>query len=71
MGANNTYGKKGLLTSQYYLDGFKTICQDYTQKYNKIEFLTFTDGLSSNKKYMLCVCYVQVFLHVPMDYQSI
>ena len=50
-----------VLISKYCLDDFKTICQDYTQEYNKIDFLTLTDGLSSNMKYMLCVCYVQFF----------
>ena len=36
----------GFLSVIYYLDDFKTCCQDYTQTHDKIEFLTFTDGLN-------------------------
>ena len=33
----------GILSSKYYLDDFKTICQEYTQQYDKTEFAD--DGL--------------------------
>jgi len=32
-------GNTGFLCSKYDLDQFKNICQDYTQKYNKIQFV--------------------------------
>ena len=36
MGPNNKW-QQGFLSSIYYLDDFKSCCQDYTQKYGKIE----------------------------------
>jgi len=38
--------QNGFLSSKNYLDDFKTICQYYTEKYNKLKFvLTFVNGL--------------------------
>ena len=37
--------QQGFLSSKYNLDDIKTICQDYTEKYDKIEFFIFTNGL--------------------------
>ena len=39
MGPNRKCGNISFLSSKYYLDYFKTICQDYTHKYDKIEFV--------------------------------
>ena len=37
IGPNIKQWQQGFLSSIYYLDDFKTCCQDYTQKHDKIE----------------------------------
>ena len=55
--------QQGFLSSKYYLDDIKSICQDYIQKYDNIDFFTFTDGLlqdvcpSMLKKYCVKTTY--------------
>ena len=44
MGPNRK--KQGFLSSKYYLDDFKSSCKDYTQKLTRLNYLTFTDGLT-------------------------
>jgi len=44
MGPNKTNGNM-FFSSKYYFDDFKTVCQEYTQKYDTIYFLTFAEVL--------------------------
>ena len=41
MGPNRKKWQQVFLSSKYHLHNIKTICQDYTQKYDKIEFVYY------------------------------